>query len=254
MRRYFMTNEKLEQLGNGISVIVSDEHKFSTDTLLLADFACPKKYEKAAEFGTGCGTIPLFWHTKTPPKFTTAIEIQENAFNLAKRSVELNNLSDRIEVVHSDIKNYDLKNYKHSYDLVVCNPPYKAVGRGLLNDSVHKKIARHELVCSTDDVVKVAEKFLNFGGRLCICQRSERLCDVMLSMRNHNIEPKRLRFVQQRRTSLPKLFLLEGKRGRNPGLVVMPVLIIEDDNGNKSDELKKIYEFYMENGENKNDR
>ena len=88
-------DEKLEPLGNNISVLTSKLHKFSTDTLLLADFANPSKCEKAVEFGTGCGTIPLFWCTKTAPKFTLALEIQKDAFDLAKRSVDLNKLTDK---------------------------------------------------------------------------------------------------------------------------------------------------------------
>lgn len=244
-------NEKLEPLGNNIFVLTSNLHKFSTDTLLLADFANPLKHEKAVEFGTGCGTIPLFWSTKTAPKFTLALEIQKEAFELAKKSVELNKLNDKIQVVNCDLKNYDLKNEKHSFDLVVCNPPYKAVGSGIQNENNFKKLARHEVECSIEDIIKKASEFLRFAGRFCICQRPERLCDVICLMRKYNIEPKKLRFVQARENVSPKLFLLEGKSGRNPGLTVMKTLMLENQNGERSDELNKIYNFY---GENKNDR
>lgn len=244
-------DEKLEPLGNNIFVLTSKLHKFSTDTLLLADFAKPLKQEKAAEFGTGCGTIPLFWNTKTPPKFTLALEIQKEAFDLAKKSVELNNLNDKIQVVNCDLKNYELKNEKHSFDLVVCNPPYKAVGSGIQNENNFKKLARHEVECSIEDIIKKASEFLRFAGRFCICQRPERLSDIICLMRKYNIEPKKLRFVQARENVAPKLFLLEGKYGRNSGMIVMPTLMLENKSGERSDELNKIYNFY---GENKNDR
>jgi len=244
-------DQKLEPLGNDIFVFTSKIHKFSTDTLLLADFVNPLKYEKAVEFGTGCGTIPLFWCTKTAPKFTLALEIQKDAFELAKKSVKLNKLTDKIQVVNCDLKNYDLKSEKHSFDLVVCNPPYKAIGSGIQNENKFKKLARHEVECSIEDIIKKAAEFLRFAGRFCICQRPERLSDIIFLMRKHNIEPKKLRFVQARENVAPKLFLLEGKLGRNPGLVVLPTLMLENQNGERSDELNKIYNFY---GENKNDR
>ena len=142
-------------------------------------------------------------------------------------------------------------NEKHSFDLVVCNPPYKAVGSGIQNENNFKKLARHEIECSIDDIIKKASEFLRYAGRFCICQRPDRLCDVICLMRKYNIEPKKLRFVQARENVLPKLFLLEGKYGRNPGLIVIPTLMLENQNGERSDELNKIYNFY---GENKNDR
>lgn len=245
-------NERLEPLGNGINVIVTDEHTFSTDTLLLADFSRPLKHEKAAEFGTGCCAIPLFWTShKMAPKHTTAIEIQKLAFDIANRSIGLNSLNDQIRVVHADVRE-KLPNIEYgTFDLVVCNPPYKAVGRGIINNQRCKIIARHEETLSLKDLTEVAAKFLKFGGRFCLCNRIERLCDVIVEMRNSKIEPKRLRFVQQRKNAPPKLFLIEGKRGRNPGITVMPTLLLEDDFGNMSLELKEIYKYY---GENKNAR
>lgn len=244
--------EKLEPLGNNINVIVSKDYTFSTDTLLLANFSNPLKHEKAAEIGTGCGAIPLFWIShKMTPKFTDAIEIQETASKMAKRSVEFNSLCDKINVITADARE-NIKEIKYgTYDLVVCNPPYKAVGCGILNLSDNKLIARHEVSLSIKDLCKAASKFLRFGGRLCLCNRIERLCDTIVFMRNFKIEPKLLRFVQQRENTPPKLFLIEGKKGRNPGIKVLPTLLLEDKLGNQSDELKEIYKYY---GENKNAR
>ena len=221
--------EKLEPLGNGIKIIVSDEHKFWTDTVLLANFAKPKKSDNACDLGTGCGAIPLIWCRNAPPKSITAVEIQENACDMLQRSIALNNIQN-IHVIHSDLRELDGKVPFSSYNLVVCNPPYKAEGTGIVNPNDAHKIARHEFSC-----------------RLCMCQRPERLSDVITDMRKFGIEPKRLRFVQQRPSKPPKLFLIEGRRGGNPnGLIIEPVLFIEKDGGDFSDEMIEIYGAYKE--------
>ena len=239
--------ERLEPLGGGISVIVSDENHFSTDTVLLADFAAPKKHETAIEFGAGCGTISLIWCRNTPPKHIMAIEIQSEAAAMMKRSVALNKLDDRITVINADLKELSGVIPAGSADLVAMNPPYKIGGGGIVNDDMQKRIARHETECTIDDITKAAASLLRFGGRLCVCQRPERLTDVLLSMRSAGIEPKRLRLVQQRQSKAPKLFLVEGKRGGRPGgLVTLPTLMIEDDSFNFSPEMISIYGEYKE--------
>ncbi len=240
-------DEHLEPLGNGISVIVSAKNHFSTDTVLLADFAAPKKYENVVEFGAGCGAISLIWCRNQPPKSIVAVEIQKSASNMMLRSVELNNLQDKISVLNADLRY--LKNIitAGSVDMVAMNPPYKIGGGGVVNDSLEKRIARHEINCTIDDITRSAAEILRFGGRFCLCQRPERLADVFLSMRNAGIEPKKFRLVQQRKDKPPKLFLVEGRRGGNPGgLVTLPTLFIEDENGNFSPEMIDIYGDYKE--------
>lgn len=240
-------NEKLEPLGNGVKIIVSDEHKFWTDTVLLANFAAPKKSDKACDLGSGCGSIPLIWLRNGKPERITAVEIQENACDMLKRSAELNGFENRIEILCSDLRELRGKVQLSSYDLVVCNPPYKADGTGIQSSNSAHLIARHESMCTMDDIAAAASSLLNFSGRFCICQRPERLCDVICSMRQYGIEPKRLRFVQQRKNKAPKLFLLEGRKGGRPcGLVTMPVLFIENENGDFSDEMIEIYGAYKE--------
>ena len=238
--------EKLEPLGNGIKIIVSGEHKFWTDTVLLANFAMPKKNDKACDLGTGCGAIPLIWSRNNIPKYVTAVEIQENACSMLERSIELNKI-ENISVINADLRELDGLVKYSSYDMVVCNPPYKAVGTGIVNPDDSLKIARHESDCTMGDIIQTASRLLNFSGKLCMCQRPERLSDVITLMRKFNIEPKRLRFVQQRLNKAPKLFLIEGRRGGNPnGLIVEPVLFIEKDGGEFSDEMIEIYGAYKE--------
>ena len=232
--------EHLEPLGNGIRIIVSDLFRFSTDTIILADFAKPRKGIKAVDLGTGCGTIPLLWSRSDKTTSITAVELQPEGADMARRSVELNGL-DNISVVNADLK--ELKGVLPfgSFDLVCCNPPYKESGTGIKNPDGEKLLARHEEGCTIGDICLAAKNLLQFGVRFVMCQRPERLADVLEAMRSNDLEPKRLRFVQQRPEKPPKLFLVEGRRGgKKGGLVTESTLFIE------SDEMLGIYGSYKE--------
>ena len=247
-----MQNIHLEPLGDGLSIFVSDSYHFSTDTILLADFSKQQGRKKCVELGTGCGTIPLLWCKHNRNLEISAVEIQKDACTLANKSVEHNNLSDNIKILNADLKYLKGKLNFGYYDLVACNPPYKLGGSGITNPQDSKQIARHETECTLDDICETASKLLQFSGKFCICQRPERLADVIESMRKFSIEPKTLRLVQQRKTKAPKLFLLEGRRGGNRGFLnVLPTLFIEDENGNFSDEMMKIYGSYKDIAEPK---
>lgn len=241
-----MTNTpQLEPLGNGIEIFVNDSYHFSTDTILLADFSKPIGRKKCCELGTGCGTIPLLWCRHNKSLEIAAVDIQSGACELAQKSVIHNGLEDSIKIINADLK--ELKGVLPFgyYDIVVCNPPYKIGGGGIKNPESAKLIARHESECTLDDICLTASKLLNFGGKLFMCQRPERLADVMEAMRQNGIEPKTLRMVQQRKAKAPKLFLLEGRRGSKKGFLnVMPTLFIEDESGNFSDEMMNIYGSY----------
>lgn len=236
-------NGKWEPLSKDNKVFVTREHSFSTDTILLANFAEPKRKEICADFGTGSGVIPLIWEIKYHPKKIYAIEIQEQAVEQTKLSVKENNFEDNIEVIHADVRNIEDIITHQSCDLVSCNPPYKAQGTGLKNPDEQKRIARHEENLSAEELSESAAYALRFGGRLCVCQRPERLTDYMNILRENHLEPKRLRLVQQRVDSAPKLFLLEARKGGASGLVVEPALIIEDKNG-YTEEMLEIYGEY----------
>ena len=240
-------NEELQPLGNGLQVIVSKQHHFFTDTILLANFSKPKKHETAVELGTGCGTIPLLWNRETPHVHTYAVEIQENAVDMTRRSIALNHLDEKITVIHEDLRCLKGRLPIVNCDVVVCNPPYKPLGTGLVSSDGSHAIIRHENTCTIEDVIKTASSLLRFGGRFCMCLRPDRLTESLLLMRKYLIEPKRLRMVQQRKDKAPKLFLAEGKRGgKEGGLNVMPVLLIEDESGNFSEEMMKIYGSFKE--------
>lgn len=243
-----MKNIHCEPLGRGMEIYVSQSYCFSTDTILLADFSKPAGRKKCVDLGSGCGTIPLLWLKHNPNITAEAVEIQEDACRLLKDSVALNHLENRLSVHNADIK--ELKGILPfgAFDVVSCNPPYKQSGTGLTNPEEKKLIARHESECTLDDVCAAASKLLQFGGRFFICQRPERLADITESMRAHDLEPKRLRLVQQRQGKAPKLFLMEGRRGGKRGFLdVLPTLFIEDESGGFSKEMMSIYGDYKTN-------
>lgn len=240
-------NEQLEPLGNGIYVFVNQTHHFSTDTILLANFASPKKTDKAVELCSGCGTIPLIWARENRPLSCVAVEIQQEAAALLQKSLEYNKLQDKISILNGDLRLLKGKLQFGYYNLVVCNPPYKLGGSGIVNSQTAKTLARHESECTLDDVVKAAGELLQFGGRFCLCQRPERLTDILVAFRNNKIEPKRIRFVQQRQGKSPKLVLIEGKKGAKYGFMeTEPTLFIEDEIGGFSEEMLKIYGQYKD--------
>ena len=242
---------RTEPLGSGVQIYVTDTHHFTTDTILLSDFAAVKNGDRVVELGTGCGTIPLLMIRDSSPKSIIAVELQQDAIELLKSSIDLNlqngvENSALIHPLHGDIRDIASLLPAGESDLVVCNPPYKLNGSGITNPDPSKLTARHESECTLDDICEAARWLLRFGGRFVMCQRPERLTDVLSCMRAHNLEPKRLRMVQGRAGKAPKLFLCEAKRGSKPGYMdVLPALIIEDESG-FTDEMKQIYASYKE--------
>ena len=239
-------NEHFEPLGNNIEIIVSDIHHFSTDTIILNYFCNAKKNDKVIELGTGCGTIPLLMKKDNKAKEIIAVDIQEDACSLLERSIKHNKL-ENVTVINSDLKDLKGKVPFGYFDSVVCNPPYKENCTGLHNPHSGKKTAGHEVECSLEDIVKVSSSLLNFGGRFCLCQRPERLTDILVLMRQYKIEPKRLRLVQQRLNKPPKLVLVEGRKGGKRGFMTTEeTLMIENSLGEYSEEMLKVYGNYKE--------
>ncbi len=242
-----IVNEHIEPLGKSMKIMVSNIHHFTTDTILLADFSNPRDNDKCVDLGSGCGTIPFLWARDNKCLSIHAVEIQQDACDLIHKSISMNQLEDKIKVINSNLKELKGKIEFGGFNLVVCNPPYKKLGSGIQSSHQGEIIARHEKECTIYDIACVASKLLNFKGRFCLCLRPERLCDVIDAMRLADLEPKRLRFVHHRENKEPKLFLIEGRKGGNPGLRVMPPLFIENIDGSISGEMRKIYGEYGEN-------
>jgi len=235
----------IEKVGGGIEVCVTDAHTFGTDSFLLSYFAEPKKWETACDLGSGCGIVPLLWFrdNQAAPQKAFAVDVQEQAVQQARLSVERSNLQGRLEVVQADLRQLKKLPGQETVDLVTCNPPYKAWGTGLVSALDSARVARHETMCTLEDVCACGARLLRFGGRFCICQLPERLVDVLETMRRNKVEPKRIRFVQQTVGSAPWLFLVEGKRGTKPFLTIEPPLILKE-NGAISKEMQQVYSSY----------
>lgn len=241
-----LSDERLEPLGKNVKIVVSDSHPFGTDAILLSDFANVKSGDKACDLGTGCGIIPLLWCKSGKCRSIDAVDIQKKACDQLNKSIEINNFSDKLKVHNADLREIKGILPLGSYDVVTMNPPYKPVGTGIESLSEAERIARHETECTLDDAVSAAKKLLRFGGRFCLCHRPERLCDILVSMRNGGIEPKRIRFVVQNYGKSPWLVLVEGRSGGRPHLTVEPELTIKSPDGADSDELLRIFGDYRE--------
>ncbi len=236
-------NERIDDLQlHGMRLIQNTESFcFGVDAVLLSYFVDVKRDHKVLDIGTGTGIIPVLLAGKTKAKSIVGLEIQENMAEMADRSVELNNLRDRVSIVRGDIKKYNEYFGKASFDVIVSNPPYTNKGCGLVNPHDSKAISRHEILCSLEDVVGSATTLLVPGGQLAMVHRPERLADVICSMRNNGIEPKYLRLVHPKPYKKPNMILIKGTRGGNPELKVLEPLYVYNEDGNYSEEINKIY-------------
>jgi tRNA1(Val) A37 N6-methylase TrmN6 len=230
----------IEKLDENIKINVTKEHRFGTDAFLLADFAKPRHKDSVCDLGTGCGIIPFVLEKRFSPKFIYGVDIQTLAIEQFTKSISDSNLQEKVFPILSDLKNLPKELLEIDFDVVTCNPPYKLVGTGILSGTIAEQIARHEVKCTIQDICNTASKLLKFGGKLCLCQRPERLVDTINAMQNSGIEPKRLRFVAKEKNSSPWLFLIEGKKGAKPFLNVEPTFFVQE-NSQISEELLKIY-------------
>lgn len=245
---------RAEPLGGGRRILVSETHRFGTDAFLLASFAQPRRSERAADLGTGCGIIPTLWLGTGATAGCVGFELSEEACALARETAALNGDSERFSVLHIDLRTLTragntsgVSVERESFGLVACNPPYFAERSGYISPDPQRAQARSELTCSVTDVCEAAAYLLRYGGRLCLCHRPERLTDVLCAMRGCGIEPKRLRMVQQSPEKAPWLVLVEGRRGGKSGLDLLPPMYMLGADGKPSAELEDIYAQYREN-------
>lgn len=214
---------------------------FSLDSVMLANFATIRLRDKnIVDLGCGNGVIPLILSLRTD-KFITGVEIQKQLADMAVRSIEYNKLSDQIRIVNEDMKSFVTDETYEKYDLITCNPPYFKVNeKNYFNLSPQKLIARHEVKITLSDVFCVSKKLLKNNGNLAIVHRPERLLEIFDLFRNHDIEPKRLRFVYEKVSKESTLVLIEGQKNGNPGLKIENPLIMYNEDGSISDEYSKL--------------
>lgn len=226
--------EKTENLGiNDYKIIQNkDGFCFGSDAVLLAKFAKVKKNSVGLDMCTGTGIIPVLTYALYSPASIDAVEIIPWMADMARRTMELNGLEDKIRVINENLENAPKVYGKRRFDFVTCNPPYMNSGGGLVNPKDDLALSRHEIACTLDSVVHSAADCLKMGGKLFMVHRADRLCDVISTFRKYKIEPKRLAVVYPKKDRGANLILVEGLLGGNPQLKLEKPVFMYDDCGN----------------------
>lgn len=225
--------------------IIQDRKRFcfGIDAVILADYAEIRNNDVVYDLGTGTGIIPMLLAGRSSTVKITALEVQQESADMAERSVAMNGLESVINVVQGDIKNTSELFPKAQADVVTCNPPYMIFQHGKQNPSDCKAIARHEVLCTLEDVVKSASYLLKPKGRFYMIHRPFRLAEIFRIMAAYNLEPKRMRLVQPFVDKEPNMVLLEARKGANSRITVEKPLVVYKTPGDYTDEIKSIYEI-----------
>lgn len=236
-------DERIDLLHRNDYVIIQNYKKFcfGIDAVLLSDFAKAKKNETVLDIGTGTGIIPILMEAKTNAKKFFAIDIQEESVDMAKRSVALNKLEEKIEIFHLDINNVFDKFSKNSIDVITSNPPYMNKGSGIINEYDAKAIARHEVFCTLEDIVKNTAMLLKPNGRFYMVHRPSRIADIIYELKKYKLEPKTIRFVQPFAHKEPNMVLIESVKNGGSSVKVLPNLIVYESQNKYTKEIEKIY-------------
>lgn len=246
MNELIKENEDVHSLElNGLQLIQNkDGFRFGIDAVLLSDFAKEiKSNSTVLDLCSGNGIISVLLSAKLQNPSITAVEIQPDVADLAKRNVIFNRLEKSITVICDNLNNLDKSFTRSSFDAIVCNPPYKKLNSGIVNDIDTKTIARHEVYCTLDDVVKISSFLLKPTSSLYMIHRPDRLCDIISVLRKYHLEPKQMRLVQPYANKAPNLLLIKAVKNANPFLDVMNNLIVYKDNGEYTEEILKIYNY-----------
>lgn len=243
INKLLLEGERLDDLNRkGYKIIQNKDHFcFGMDAVLLSSFTKVKKDEEVLDLGTGTGVIPILLEAKTKGKRFVGLEIQEYSADMARRSVQINDLEDKIKIVFGDIKEATEIFDSASFNVVTCNPPYMTSNHGIINSSESKAIARHEILCTLDDVVKQASRLLKAKGRFYMVHRPFRLVEIINKLTYYNLEPKRIRMVYPYIDKEPNMVLIECVKGGKSRLKVEPPLIVYKA---KNEYSKEIYDIY----------
>ena len=247
-------NEQIDDLGRGLRIIQKKQgFKYGTDSVLLAKYVlmsrdilpvrCAAGSLRCADFGTGTGVLPLLLSRDDRFGELIGLELQAEYADMAERSVTVNSLNHRIHIIEGDIKRTTAIFGKGSMQAVVTNPPYKRAGAGIPSGLESEAIARHEIYCTLEDVIRNAAAVLVPGGGFFMINRPERLADAIELMRQYRLEPKHLRFVYPKADRQPSMFLVAGVKGGGKNLVIDKPLILMHENGQETEELRYLYEY-----------
>ena len=236
--------ERLDDLEiSGLHIIQSpDKFCFGMDAVLLSGFAYAKKGHRVIDLGTGTGILPLLLWAKTEGEHFIGLEIQEESADMARRSVAGNNIAN-IEIVDGDIKSADKLFKRQSFDVVTSNPPYMINEHGITNPDAPKQIARHEILCTLEDVVKAAAYLLKSNGKFFMVHRPFRLPEAFENLRKYRLEPKRMRLVYPQIDKEPNMVLVEAVKYGKPRLIVEKPLIVYDKDMKYTEEMMRDYRY-----------
>ncbi|MDD6629235.1 MAG: tRNA1(Val) (adenine(37)-N6)-methyltransferase [Lachnospiraceae bacterium] len=238
-------NERIDDLERNGYHIIQDTKRFcfGMDAVLLSGFARVKEGAHVLDLGTGTGIIPILLEAKTKAEHLTGLEIQEDSADMARRSVLLNGLEDKIDIVTGDIKEAESLFDAASFDVITCNPPYMIGKHGITNEGNAKAIARHEILCTLEDIVSRAAKLLKPGGNFFMVHRPFRLAEIMAVLQAYKLEPKRMQLVYPFVDKEPNMVLIEANRGGKPRLTVEKPLIVYKEPGVYMPEIYEIYGY-----------
>lgn len=237
--------ERIDDLGRNGYKIIQNKEKFcfGIDAVLLSDFAKAKPGERVLDIGTGTGIIPILMEAKTEGEHFTGLDIQPESVEMANRSVQMNGLSGKIDMVCGDIKEAVDIFGTASFKVITTNPPYMTDNHGIQNPSEPKAIARHEICCTLDDILRESSKLLKEKGRFYMVHRPFRLAEIMAGCVKYRLEPKRIRFVHSYIDKEPSMVLIEALKGGNSRVKIEPPLIVYKEPNVYTDEIYEIYGY-----------
>lgn len=237
--------ERFDDLERNNYKIIQNPEKFcfGMDAVLLSGFAAVKQGERVIDLGTGTGIIPILLRAKTLGRDFTGLEIQEESADMARRSVAVNGLSQDIQIITGDIKEASTIFGASVFDVVTTNPPYMNDQHGLKNPSLPKAIARHEILCTLEDVLRESAKLLRPGGRFYMVHRPQRLAEIIRMLSKYSLEPKRMKFVHPFVDREPNMVLFECTRGGRPEVRIEAPLIVFERPGVYAREITEIYGY-----------
>lgn len=243
-----LPGERLDDLQrNGYKIIQNEKlFCFGMDAVLLAAFAKVKDGEKVLDLGTGTGVIPILLEARTGGSAFTGLEICASSADMAARSVKYNQLEEKVSIIQGDIKEADRIFPAASFDVVTSNPPYMTANHGLVNPDTDKACARHELLCTLEDVVRQAARALKPRGRFYMVHRPFRMAEIIRVLSQYKLEPKRLQLVYPFVDKEPNMLLIECMKGGNPRVTVEPPLIVYQEPGVYTDYVRRLYEMQPE--------
>lgn len=237
--------ERIDDLQRNNLRIIQNKEKFcfGMDAVLLSGFAKVKPGERVLDMGTGTGIIPILLSAKTEAEHLTALEIQKESADMARRSVAMNGLQEKIDVITGDIKEASAVFGKAVFDVVTCNPPYMNDRHGLKNPDLPKAIARHEVLCSLEDVVREASAVLKPNGRFYMVHRPFRLAEIFANLQKYRLEPKAMRLVHPYIDKEPNMVLIECLKGGKSRLTIAPPLVVYKEPGVYTQEIYDVYGY-----------